>query len=75
MFIDPDDPVVSYNAACTYCHLGEHDKAFATLEKWATNNGTEMELWMENNSDFNAIRDDPRFDIFMAKVRQARAAS
>ena len=75
MFIDPDDPVVSYNAACTYCHLGEYDKAFATLEKWAKNSGTEMELWMETDSDFNPIRDDPRFDTFMAKIRQARAAT
>jgi adenylate cyclase len=75
MFIDPEDAIVSYNAACTYTQLGESDKAFAALDKWATNSGSEMELWIENDSDFDPIRDDPRFDAFMAKVRQARAAS
>ena len=73
MFIDPDDPIVSYNAACTYTQLGEFDKALTALEKWAANSGSEMELWIESDSDLNAIRDDPRFQSFMAKVRQARA--
>jgi adenylate cyclase len=75
MFIDPDDPIVSYNAACTYTQLGEADKAFAALEKWARNSGSEMESWIESDSDFDPIRADPRFEIFMEKVRATRAAS
>ena len=75
MFIDPEDAIVSYNAACTYTQLGEADKAFDALDKWARNSGSEMELWIETDSDFDPIRDDPRFDAFMTKIRTARAAS
>ena len=75
MFIDPEDPIVSYNAACTYTQLGEADKAFAALEKWASNSGSEMESWIETDSDFDLIRGDPRFDAFMHKIRTARANS
>ncbi len=75
MFIDPEDPIVSYNAACTYTQLGEADKAFAALEKWAGNSGSEMESWIESDSDFDPIRGDPRFDVFMTKVRAARSAA
>ena len=62
MFIDPDDPIVSYNAACTYTQLGEVDQAFDALERWAGNSGSEMELWIETDSDFDPIRSDPRFE-------------
>jgi hypothetical protein len=75
MFIDPEDPIVAYNAACTYAQLREVDKAFAALEKWAGNSGSEMESWIESDSDFDSIRSDPRFNVFMTKVRAARTAA
>jgi adenylate cyclase len=74
MFIDPDDPIVSYNAACTYTQLDEFDKAFAALEKWAGNSGSEMEMWMETDSDFDKIRGDPRFHDLSNRLRARRAA-
>ncbi len=74
MFIDPDDPIVSYNAACTYTQLGEIDKAFAALDKWASNSGSEMELWLETDSDFDKIRADPRFIALTDRLRERRAA-
>ncbi|HET9354830.1 MAG TPA: tetratricopeptide repeat protein [Sphingomicrobium sp.] len=74
MFIDPEDPIVSYNAACTYTQLGEIDKAFAALEKWAGNSGSEMEMWLETDSDFDKIRDDPRFQSLTARLKEQRAA-
>jgi adenylate cyclase len=73
MFIDPDDPIVSYNAACTFTQLGEVDKAFTALEKWASNSGTEMEMWLETDSDFDPIRNEPRFQTFMTDMKARRA--
>ena len=74
MFIDPEDPIVSYNAACTYTQLGEIDKAFAALEKWADNSGSEMEMWLETDSDFDKVRGDPRFRNLTARLKDRRAA-
>jgi adenylate cyclase len=75
MFIDPDDPIVSYNAACTYTQLGEFDKAFASLEKWAANSGSEMEMWLDTDNDFDAIRPDPRFVTIVGELKERRAAT
>ena len=72
MFIDPEDPIVSYNAACTYTQLGEIDKAFAALEKWAGNSGSEMEMWLETDSDFDKIRGDPRFQALTQRLLERR---
>ncbi len=75
MFLDPDDPIVIYNAACTYAQLNEPDPAFAALEKWANITGSEQKMWIETDSDFDLIRGDPRFASLMERLRRARAAS
>ena len=74
-FIDPDDPIVAYNAACTYTQLSEFDQAFVALEKWAGNSGSEMEMWLETDSDFDKIRDDPRFVALTDRLKERRASA
>src|SRR5262249_32620718 len=39
--IDPDDPVGQYNAACSFCRLGEIDTALDLLERCLPNLGHE----------------------------------
>ncbi len=73
LFLDPDDPIVIYNAACTYSQLQEADMAFAALEKWAAITGSEQKMWIESDSDFDMIRKDPRFAKLMERLRLARA--
>ena len=75
MFIDPEDPIVAYNAACTYAQLGEPEKAFASLDKWAANSGSEMELWLETDNDLDDLRPDPRFKAIVETLRARRAAA
>jgi serine/threonine protein kinase/Flp pilus assembly protein TadD len=58
--IDPDDPMLLYNVACTYSMLGKADDALSCLER-AIDRGFGHREWIENDSDFNAIRDLPRF--------------
>jgi serine/threonine protein kinase/Tfp pilus assembly protein PilF len=58
--IDPDDPMLLYNVACTYSMLGKADDALSCLER-SIDRGFGHREWIENDSDFNSIRDLPRF--------------
>ena len=45
-----------YNSACVYAQAGKIDQAFECLE------GLPMpRTWIENDSDLDALRDDPRY--------------
>jgi len=58
--IDPDDAMILYNVACTYSMLGKPDDALSCLER-AIDGGFGHKEWIEHDSDFNSIRDTPRF--------------
>ena len=59
--IDPDDSLVSYNAACTYAQLGESDRAIDLLESCMQRLGSNQKLWLKNDSDLDPIRNHPRY--------------
>ena len=65
--IDPEDSGVLYNVACSYALLGRIDDAIACLEK-AVQNGFGHREWLENDSDLNALRADPRFQTLRARL-------
>ena len=54
------DPSVLYNAACVYARAGDPEKALAALEE-CVREGWYNRDWMAHDSDFESIRDDPRF--------------
>jgi adenylate cyclase len=58
---DPTDINIQYNAACTYAILGEVERALDVLERWVPQVGEEMRLWFKNDSDFDSIRQHPRY--------------
>jgi serine/threonine protein kinase/Tfp pilus assembly protein PilF len=58
--IDPEDPMLLYNVACTYSNLGKLDDALSCLER-AVDKGFGHKEWIEHDPDLNAIRDNPRF--------------
>jgi len=58
--IDPDDPMLLYNVACTYSMLGKADDALSCLER-SIDRGFGHREWIDHDSDFNSIRDLPRF--------------
>jgi adenylate cyclase len=58
--IEPNETKVLYNAACIYSLLGEVDLALDYFEK-AVGSGYASREWIENDSDFDQIRDHPRF--------------
>ena len=58
--IDPDDPQLLYNVACTYAVLGRSDEALTSLEH-ALDNGYGHKDWLLNDPDFDSLRETPRF--------------
>jgi len=75
LVLDPDDPIVSYNAACTFSQLGDSDRALDALERWSQSSAWETENWLQTDSDFDPIRDDPRFVALLEKVNERRRVS
>src|SRR5437016_2540812 len=65
--IDPEDPGVLYNVACSYAQLGERDDAMACLQQ-AIQNGFGHREWLENDSDLDSLRSDPRFQTLMKQL-------
>jgi adenylate cyclase len=59
--VDPDDNLALYNAACTYALLGEKERAIELLQRWAPHAGIEKRLWLRADTDFDPVREDPRF--------------
>jgi serine/threonine protein kinase/Flp pilus assembly protein TadD len=62
--IDPDDPMLLYNVACTYSKVGKSDDALTCLER-SIDKGFGHREWIEHDSDFDSIRDTPRFKAIL----------
>jgi len=60
MQVDPDDPMLLYNVACTYAQLGMPDESLDALER-SIEKGWGDRNWIEHDSDLNSIRDTPRY--------------
>jgi TolB-like protein/Flp pilus assembly protein TadD len=65
--IDSEDPGVLYNVACSFANMGMIDDAIACLEK-AVQNGFGHREWLENDSDLNPVRADPRFQTLLGRL-------
>jgi adenylate cyclase len=65
--IDPDDAMLLYNVACTYCLLGKTDDAISCLER-AVDKGFGHKEWVEHDPDLNALRANPRFQTIMSAM-------
>jgi serine/threonine protein kinase/tetratricopeptide (TPR) repeat protein len=65
--MDPEDPGVLYNVACSYANMGEHEEALACIEK-AVQNGFGHREWLENDSDLDSIRGEPRFQALLRRL-------
>ena len=65
--IDPEDSGVLYNVACNYAQLGQKEEALTCLEK-AIQNGFGHKEWLENDSDLDAVRGEPRFATLLTKL-------
>ncbi len=67
--LEPDDPNTFYNVACVYSLAGELDKAIDHLEKAVGSLGANR-AWLESDTDFNQLRDHPRFIALLERLRE-----
>jgi serine/threonine protein kinase/tetratricopeptide (TPR) repeat protein len=65
--IDPDDTTVLYSVACMHAVAGESEDALDHLER-SVKNGFAHKEWIETDSDFESIRDLPRFKALLDKM-------
>ena len=60
MQVDPHDPMLLYNVACTYAQLGKTEESLQALER-SVEKGWGDRNWIEHDSDLDTIRDTPRY--------------
>src|SRR5437763_1195490 len=65
--IDPEDSGVLYNVGCVYSLAGSIDQALDHLDK-AIQNGFGQREWVENDSDWDVVRTEPRFQALLRKL-------
>ena len=65
--VDPDDPMVLYNVACSYALLGLNEEAISCLKKVMaqSSSGSLHKAWAEQDSDLDSLRSDPRFQVLL----------
>jgi TolB-like protein/Flp pilus assembly protein TadD len=65
--IDPQDSGLLYNVACVYSLAGLKDDALGCLDT-AIQNGFGHREWVENDSDLDPLRGDPRFQALLKRL-------
>ena len=73
--VDPDNINLHYNLACAMASLGEIDLMLETLASVASRVSPGMMSWLEADTDFDAVREEPRFKAMMEQVRARFAKS
>jgi len=64
----PEEPMTLYAVACDFALLGDPDKAISCLER-ARLFGSLPKKWLENDPDLNSLRRRPRFQAFLAHLK------
>lgn len=65
--VSPTSSGVMYNAACVYANLNEFEIALDHLEK-AVELGSRNKRYFDTDSDFDSLREHPRFIALMEKI-------
>ena len=68
--VDPNEVSTFYNVGCMYSVAGEKDRALANLER-AVQLGFAQREWVDNDGDWDSVRDDPRFEKICAQIKSA----
>ncbi len=66
--LHPEDQGVLINGACLRARLGMKEEAIALLEQVFVR-GYGKRDWIERDPDYDSLRDDPRFQAMVAKLR------
>ena len=72
--LEPQNPLVFYNLACSYSLADEIERAAAALEK-ALSLGYRDFAWLVKDPDLKKLRAQPAFDELKAKIRALKSKS
>jgi non-specific serine/threonine protein kinase len=64
----PDDQAITVNGACLRARLGRKEEALELLERTVAT-GSGKRDWIENDPDYDSLRDDPRFQAMLERLR------
>ena len=64
----PDDTGVLVNAACFFAKAGQNEKALDLLEN-VFGKGFGKRDWIEHDPDYDSLRDEPRFQALLGKLK------
>jgi len=64
----PDDMTSVINAACLHAKAGQKEEALAQLGR-AVARGWGKRDWIEHDTDYDILRDDPRFQELLAQLK------
>jgi len=67
--LQPQDPFIYYNLACSYSLLNQTDKAFRSI-KLAIKCGYRDFEYLQNDIDLANLRNDSRFQRYFLRVRK-----
>lgn len=70
--LEPENPLVFYNLACSYSLTEEFDRAALALEK-ALQLGYRDFTWLTKDPDLKKLRAQPVYDDIKAKIRQMKS--
>jgi tetratricopeptide (TPR) repeat protein len=69
--LEPSNPLVFYNLACSYSLIGNVDRAAAALDK-AISLGYRDFNWLAKDPDLRKLRKDPLFRGIKDKIRKMK---
>ncbi len=69
--LNPDDPLVQYNLACSYSLTGRPDLSALALDKALTLGYRDFE-WMVEDPDLENLRRDPAYRKIRAKLKSLK---
>ena len=64
----PEDAGVLINAACLFAKDGNKEQALNVLEL-AVGKGYGKKDWIENDPDYDSLRNEPRFKALLSKLQ------
>lgn len=70
--LEPANPLVFYNLACSYSLAGDIDRAANALEKALLLGYRDFD-WLAKDPDLKSLRSHSAFDDLKAKIRQLKA--
>jgi class 3 adenylate cyclase/tetratricopeptide (TPR) repeat protein len=65
--LEPDDPMLLYNAGCIYALMDMEEEALEALSR-AIDAGISQKGWFENDPDLDDLRTSPKFSVIRKKL-------